>query len=412
MQKIYIVLFLSLLPCFLLAQKAKVNTVVKGKNVNKGFEATIADTQYAAIDRKALQIPAEQTSTTSGIADYIKANFRSDEDKARAAYIWVASNFSYDVENMYAINFYEKKEDRIAKALATHKGICAHYASVLNDINRKAGLQSYEIIGYVKKNDVVSNLTHAWCAVQIDSRWYLCDPTWGSGYVSNSKFVRLVSNYHFKIPPTTMIKNRIPFDPMWEFLEYPVTNQEFYEGKTEVNKAKPFFSYRDSIAAYDKLDENEQLAAAGRRIEANGVKNSMVYDRLEHVKRALEVNRRNGVSKAYNLAYADYSEAIRLDNVFINYKNNQFIPLKPDAEIKQMLIDVDEKIKSAEAKLAGIKEVQPDQEAMLLSLRKSIDEIKPTVEDHKEFLVRYFRKGKAGRRSMFVTHTWMGIPID
>src|SRR5437868_14297445 len=92
---------------------------------------------YTAIDKKMLQIPSSQTASTSAIAQYIGQNFTSAKDKARAIFIWTASSIRYDLENMFAINFYEKKEDKIAKALMNRKGICENYAAVFTDICSK-----------------------------------------------------------------------------------------------------------------------------------------------------------------------------------------------------------------------------------------------------------------------------------
>ena len=35
---------------------------------------------------------------------------------------------------MYALNFYEKKEDKIAKVLKNRKGICENYAALFTEI--------------------------------------------------------------------------------------------------------------------------------------------------------------------------------------------------------------------------------------------------------------------------------------
>ena len=67
---------------------------------------------YADIDKKALLIPDSLTKSTKAIAAYINANFRSNEDKVRATFIWVAANIRYDVPNMYAINYYEKRKTK------------------------------------------------------------------------------------------------------------------------------------------------------------------------------------------------------------------------------------------------------------------------------------------------------------
>ncbi len=80
---------------------------------------------------------------------------------------------------MYAINFYEKKEDKIAKPLKTRKGICENYADLFNDICLKSGIKSYVIEGYTKVNGFTEYILHAWCAAVIDSSWFLFDSNMG-----------------------------------------------------------------------------------------------------------------------------------------------------------------------------------------------------------------------------------------
>lgn len=77
--------------------------------------------EFASIDKKALQLPDSLSKTTKDIASFITANFTTNKDKSRAIFIWVVSNIQYDIENMFAINFYEKKEDKISKPLITRK---------------------------------------------------------------------------------------------------------------------------------------------------------------------------------------------------------------------------------------------------------------------------------------------------
>jgi len=73
------------------------------------FAQKAPQNEYSAIDKKALQLPDSLTKTTEGIANYVNVNFKTDKEKSRAIFIWIATNIVYDVENMYAINFYEKK---------------------------------------------------------------------------------------------------------------------------------------------------------------------------------------------------------------------------------------------------------------------------------------------------------------
>lgn len=368
---------------------------------------------YATIDKKVLQLPDSMTKTTDGIARYLTANFSTDKEKARAIFIWIASNIQYDIDNMFAINFYEKREDKIAKPLKSRKGICENYAALFNEVCLKSGIKSFIIEGYTKQNGFADYIPHAWCAALIDSTWFMFDPTWGSGYISNGKFVKKINNDYYKVNPSTLIKSHMPFDFLWQFLNYPVTNQEFYEGKTQQNKSKPFFSYTDSINVYEKQNHIEQLTASAERIERNGVKNSLIYDRLKHIKLEIEHDRQSQSVNLYNSAVSDYNDGINKFNGFINYRNKQFTPQKTDPEIQSMIDEADNKLKGAIGKLSEIKYPDTNSISMMSQLTKSIDDAATHVKEQQDWLKQYFSKGKSGRKSMFRGKiTWFGIPLN
>jgi len=374
---------------------------------------------YKEIDAKALALPAAQVATIQDIAQYMVANFKTDSEKARAIFIWVAANIEFDIDNMFAINFYEKKEEKIKKALATKKGVCEDYATVFTEVCEKCGIRSYVVVGYTKQNGFADYIPHAWSAALIDSSWFLFDPTWGSGYVKNAKFVKRINNGYYRVPPWRLIRSHMPFDPMWEFLNYPFTNQEFYQGKVTEGNTKPFFSFTDSIAAYVQLDSIEQCIAEARRIEANGVKNSLLFDRLQHLKMVVEVYRNNkAVNEAnskvdlYNSAVDDYNDGIVTINEFIKYRNDQFKPMKPDAEIQAMFDKGYNKILLAKEKMGKIKDPGPSIANAIPTMAKAINEVMTQVEEQKAWLQKYFSKNKMGRSAMFTKLTWMGVPIN
>ena len=370
--------------------------------------------EYTAIDKKALEMPDSLTKTTEGIARFIIANFNTNPEKARAIFIWIATNIQYDVDNMFAINFYEKKEDKISKPLLSRKGICENYAALFNDVCTKVGIQSFVIEGYTKQNGFADYIPHAWCAAFIDGSWFLFDPTWGSGYISNNKFYRKINNDYYKAQPSALIKSHMPFDFLWQFVNYPVTNQEFYEGKTEPNTLKPFFNYQDSIKAYEKLNHIDQLKASVIRIERNGIKNALIYDRLQHLKMEIETDRKNRVVDLYNMAAADYVEGVNKYNDYINYRNKQFIPEKTDADIQSIIDSVDGRLKAVKTQLSEIKNPDANVSMLIVQLTKSIDDALTLVKEQKEWLKIYFSKGKSKRKSMFYERklTWFGIPLN
>ncbi len=177
--------------------------------------------EYTAVDKKVLELADSSAKTTTGIANYIVSNFTSNTDRVRAIFIWTATNIQYDLDNMYAIDFYETTEDKVNRTLTTHKGICENYAAVFNEICLKAGIKSFVVDGYTRQN---SNLPHAWCAALIDTAWFMFDPTWGSGYIENKTFHKKIDNNYFKVNPLVFIKTHMPFDYLWQFSQYPITN--------------------------------------------------------------------------------------------------------------------------------------------------------------------------------------------
>ncbi len=368
--------------------------------------------EYATIDQKALLLPDSLTKTTDQIAAFVNSNFATDHEKSRAIFIWVASNIEYDIDNMFAINFYEKIEEKIAKPLKTRKGICGNYAALFTEICKKAGLKSYVIEGYTKQNGFTNYIPHAWSATLIDNTWFLFDPTWGSGYANSGKFFKRINNDFFKASPTTLIKSHMPFDYLWQFLNYPITNQEFFEGKIQQNKSKPFFSFKDTLEIYESQNQIEQLSATAYRIEKNGVKNSMVFDRLQHLKLEIERDRQNKIVSLYNSAGATYNEGINYLNDFIDFRNKQFTPHKSDNEIQKMLNDVDNALKAATQNLEQITDADASTESLIKQLSKAIDAAAVQTKEQQDWLKQYLSKNKTGRKSMFYKVTWFGIPLN
>jgi hypothetical protein len=193
----------------------------------------------------------------------------------------------------------------------------------------------------------------------------------------------------------------MPFDYLWQFLYYPITNQEFYDGKTKENKSKPYFNFVDSIQLYEKQDHTEQLLASASRIERNGIKNSMIFDRLQHIKMEIEHDKQSKSINLYNAAVSDFNDGISEYNNFLQYRNKKFIPKKPDREIRNMLDSSAVKLISSKAKLDGM--VNPDETAvtMIERLSKAVDDASARVKEQQDWLKRYFTKSPSDRKMMF-----------
>jgi hypothetical protein len=360
---------------------------------------------YEVVDKQISKIDAVSGKSTQDIANYIKDNFKTDEDKIRAVFYWTASNISYDVENMFAVNFNESKEDKINKALKNKKGVCINYAEVFNDIANKVGIESVVIEGYTKQNGFTDYISHAWCGAKIDGKWFVFDPTWGSGYIAAGKFVKKINNYYFKTDPSKIITSHMPFDYLWQFLDYPIRNEEFYKGNFAVNKSKAKFDYNSEIEKYNSLSEIEKLVSSADRIEKNGVKNAMIFDRLAYKRSEVEFLKVNKIISLYNQGIGEL-------NTFVTFRNKQFKPNVSDDELKKMITSPKDKLLKSKELIDSLGTVSKNNQANVSSLSTGINQAISQSEEHFLFVEKYLGKSKLARKTMFTKVSWFGIPVN
>ena len=354
-------------------------------------------TNYKTIDSIALAIPAPSTQNTSGIAKYINTHFTKDDEKIRAAFIWIASTLKYDVPNINKQTPGETAQDKIGKALANHKGVCEHYALLFDDICNQLGITSFIIQGYTRKYGQASLLAHAWCCAQVNGTWWLYDPTWAAGYVQNGQFIPRINEAFYKVPPQTMIATHMPFDKMWQLLPYPITNKEFIDSVAVADNKRPIFYFEDSIKNWKQQTEEQRLIDAGRRIEENGANTTLVQNELKRVKMGLAfIN-----SNKFNASVAEFNKAVKSLNDFIIYRNKQFTPLKPDQTIQNMLDTADKQLKLAATYLSDIKTVGSIDDSKLSNYKKQVSDLIVKLESQKTFLNNYIIKDTQGRKAMF-----------
>lgn len=144
------------------------------------------------------------------LAKQISENFNNDEEKAIAAYIWIASNIRYDVKG-YVRGKYNDSEyftgktkeevqrkidefkiDIAEKTIKKETGVCENYSQLFQRVCDLMGLKAELVSGY-SKNDLSDlgkmppSIDHAWNKVKINNEWKYFDATWGSGYVDLRK---------------------------------------------------------------------------------------------------------------------------------------------------------------------------------------------------------------------------------
>lgn len=361
------------------------------------FNRSIAqeESTYQSVDRTILGIPASQTSTTDDIAAFIKNHFDTDRQKIRAAYTWVTTNIQYDTDSIHRVILNEDKNEKVTFALRRKKGICENFAAIFYDICTKSGIKSYVIEGYTKQNGSVDRTAHVWCGAFIDHKWYLFDPTWDAGFINRGAFVSSTATNYFELDPEDFIQTHMPYDPLFQFLNYPVSYEEFSKGATKINSKKPFFNFEDSLVAYENMDHLSQYLTSFQRIkEATNAASVMRDTKLKQLKLETEIIYQDRDMALYDSSVENYNNAIKIFNAFINYRNNQFTPAKTNEEVMRMFDGISKLIASANL---NIKEIKSSKAVLTLDtgdIQKKLTDLSAKMKEQKEYLKTYLSSAK------------------
>lgn len=355
------------------------------------------------IDVKMDNMPEAYAQSIDSVSNYIKSNFATESDRIRAVFYWTVHTISYDADNMFEVKFDENLQDRIARAFNDKKGNCFDYANIFNQLANRLGIKSMVVNGYTKWNKIkVDNLSHSWNAARIDNKWYLFDPTWGSGYVIDGIFTRRLDNKHFKVDPEIMINSHMPFDYLWQFREYPINNQEFMDGVYSGDETKQKFDYANEIIRFESLLKVEQLLEVSQRIEKGGMKNQHVSQAFVHAKTAWKNENEREKRRKFSDIINKRNEANKQLNDFIYYKNKLFQPIIPDEEIKKMIQEPRDKIIKCQQELAFFEKTATYvNKTGVDNLKKSIELVLVSAEEQLKFVNAYLAKPILDRKTLF-----------
>ena len=333
---------------------------------------------YAA---RAVNIPDAETYSTSSIANYIQANYTTDKEKLGAIYTWITSNIRYNKDSMYYSFWGEDPERKLSSVLKTRKGACENFASLFTRIATKCGFPSYLVKGYTKMGGSVNWTGHGWSAVYVDNEWLFCDPTWDAGFST--------ATHYFLVPPSQFIESHMPFDPLWQLLEYPISHKEFRQGFTRGQKEERF-NYIDSVKSYFLLDTLQQMESISRRMKRAGMENEELRTWYAYNEMKIFIVYQEKDMNVFNAAVADLNKAKKLFNDFIQFRNNHFQPSKMDAEISLLFDSVETSLRKAYKKMnqvgTKIENFQYDTDG----LKNNLDALSARVKEQQTFLKRYF----------------------
>ena len=192
---------------------------------------------FAAVDKKVNAYPKSYQHFDK-LSAQINNDFTRDDEKARAAFTWIALNVQYDV-NLYKSQqqpgsfTFRTQEERIRKerqfdidlalkTLRTKKAVCHGYTVLFNEIMRLSNIESVLIPGTSKTNplhigQLPSIPDHAWNAIKLDDEWKFVDVTWGAGAIDGStgRFMFKYNPAFFLTDPELFFLNHFPQDKKW-----------------------------------------------------------------------------------------------------------------------------------------------------------------------------------------------------
>jgi len=373
--------------------------------------------EFKAADIIALNAPDTCQSSLTSLGRYFSSSFKTQSLRARAIFTWTAMNITYDVANMGKVNAATPFDELVSNTMQTHKAICQGYVSVFKALCDVCGIEAFIVQGYTRQNDHINALSHAWIVAMIDTSWYGFDPTWGSGYMNNGRYKRFFNDQFFMIRPEVLIRDHMPFDPVWECLTSPLNNQEFTNGEVSSPGRQGAFAYADSIKVYVSLSAKDQCSAALRRLEAAGITNNLLADWSTYLRNCVanenhnaDATEKNKYVRLFNDAVASYNNCIYAFNQYADYWNRQFKPTRPEPEIVDMLnlcySYLDACTKSLDNVIAG----DPAMKQSTDQLKIAVDVAKENLDKQKTFLKIYFNTDPQSRPLLFKNYGKSGLP--
>ncbi|MGB5237154.1 MAG: hypothetical protein WBN59_05925 [Flavobacteriaceae bacterium] len=249
---------------------------------------------YRNVDSQVMKYPYFNSVEHLGIR--IMNDFATDEQRVRAAFIWIVYNMdygrSYDVIFQADKHFpyysevgrqYQLRQlelEKIDHSFLYRLGVCLDYSLILKELCNQFKIPSEIIIGLTKTdmrdhNGEYHLKNHSWNAVQVDGDWKLVDPTWALGQTGNIQLL-FTGNYieQFFFPdPSNFIKSHLPANPAWQLLDAPVAADKF---KKQPSYFPEYFSREVELSAKTSgvislADYNEYLIMFDRLPELNSM---------------------------------------------------------------------------------------------------------------------------------------------
>lgn len=192
------------------------------KSTKKRIPKSLKPDEFYKLDEYARKAPKQYEKDIKTLAEYLIKPARTDMEKVRIIFTWVATHIRYDDNAFNSGNY---PDYSAANVLSNKRAVCEGYSNLFNALCEAAEFEAEKITGYAKGYGYsigkrITKTNHAWNAVKIDNNWCLFDATWGSGF-GTPKNGKLVSTlefepYWFNVNPKAFIFTHLPVEPKWQ----------------------------------------------------------------------------------------------------------------------------------------------------------------------------------------------------
>lgn len=333
------------------------------------------------VDQQVNQIPASAEKSIPALALWIKISFTTQPDRIRAIQRWIALNLKYDFTTPLSVITQKENPEIIAAAFKTRKAVCGGYAGLMDSVCKLMNIKSFVIDGYTIQDEKINPNAHAWVAALIDEKWYLFDPTWSSGSLVNGQYEHEFDESYFMVKPEKMIETHIPFDPIWQFQDFPVMSRN--NGNAQ---QKTFYDFEDSIQDYFQLPDKQKITKEIDRINQTQTRNQAIVRRLSFLYSNLDVEIYNENVNLYNEAIKLYNDAVNKWDDYIGFRNKHLDDIQAIKKKSPKLDEVLQVLEKANHKLKQMKELPSDMSTGVFELRDAIRTMQSQVQGEKKLM--------------------------
>jgi len=354
-----------------------------------------AQSDYLKIDNASKKVTYSLTSS-SEIALELTKDLNSDIEKARAIYIWITHNISYDYSLLKNLPEYTSAKDMVVYVLKKRTGICQHYSDLFLDMTQSVGLKTFLITGYTRDyKGTIADVSHAWNAIKIDSKYYFIDTTWSAGHIKDDRYIRAFNDNYFLILPEVFIKTHIAFDPIYQFLPSPIRHIDFQEKNfAKLNLSKNYL-FEDIIKNITSQDTVTNLEESISRIVKCGVTNHMIRKVIDY-----------NLNKITSIKFSDLLDTLNYGvdnyNEYIQSKNKKFkTPKLSDSKIQELIDNASNGLNVSNELIVGLSSTNSNLSKAINQEKNRLPDLIKSVETEKEFVSKYLKKWKPLRVTMF-----------